>query len=194
MRKDGLSWLKHSFCAVSEAMCSCQSSSCATLGVGCADTYGSQLNGDQTGLGPRYEINAATGEFPYPFDTLGLVGPPLYKRVQVAQSDLNPAFNPGATYFYESQYIHPEEPAFGTQYNNVSHREFSVGTLESDGYVLQPEGSTVQEQAAIAAWRQRGAVQPLAWAAGTLARSSMASAASWRDTGKRSFLPFLSRK
>ena len=40
----GQSWLKHSFCAVSENTCgSCQSTGCSTLGIGCADTYWSDL-------------------------------------------------------------------------------------------------------------------------------------------------------
>ncbi|MEM7262767.1 MAG: hypothetical protein AAF488_12310, partial [Planctomycetota bacterium] len=149
-----IGWLKHGFCALSQPDCgTCNPTPCSTLGVGCADTYGSTLNGDQTGLGPRYEINASTGEFPYPFDTIGLSGPVLYKRLQVAQSDLSPALNPGSTFYYECQYIHPEEPAFGTQYNNVSYRRFSVGLLQPEGYAIAPVGDTIQQAPAIAAWQ-----------------------------------------
>ena len=48
-------------------------------------------------------------------------------------SDLNPASNPGATYFAEAQYITPHEyawcqahPGQCNMYNNVSYRQFSV--------------------------------------------------------------------
>ncbi len=54
----GMSWLKHSFCAVSEPTCgACQATNCTTLGIGCADTYSASLNGNQGSLGPRSEIN-----------------------------------------------------------------------------------------------------------------------------------------
>ncbi len=54
----GMSWLKHSFCAVSETTCGvCQLTGCSTLGIGCADTYSASLNGNQGSLGPRSEIN-----------------------------------------------------------------------------------------------------------------------------------------
>ncbi|MCA8962702.1 MAG: hypothetical protein KDC38_19400, partial [Planctomycetes bacterium] len=100
----GISWLKHGFCALSQPGCgTCAPSGCEILSVGCRDTYGSQLNGQQAGLGPRYEVNAATGEFPYPFDTIGVTGPVNYKRIQVQQSDLDPTLHPTATYLYESQ-------------------------------------------------------------------------------------------
>ena len=68
MSQIGMSWLKHSFCAVNEFSCgACQTTPCSTLGVGCADTYGTFLNGEQSGLGPRTDVNASTGFFNYPF-------------------------------------------------------------------------------------------------------------------------------
>ena len=60
------SFMKHSFCALSEPGCgSCQSTNCDTLGIGCADTYWAGLNSH--GDAPRSDINAFTGEYPYPF-------------------------------------------------------------------------------------------------------------------------------
>ena len=37
------------------------------LGVGCSDPYCCGLNGDPNGLGPKYQVNAFTGDFDWPF-------------------------------------------------------------------------------------------------------------------------------
>lgn len=150
----GISWLKHGFCALDEFDCApCQANGdCDFLGVNCADTYGSTLNGMQNGLGPRSEVNPSTGSFLYPFTTQGQSGPLLYKRLQVADTDLNPIGNPGARYFYEALYITPDEGAFGTQYNNASYRELEVGSYD-DGYELSGTTDTVSQAPALYAWQ-----------------------------------------
>lgn len=117
----GMSWLKHSFCAVSEPGCgSCQSTNCNTLGVGCADTYWADLNANIDA--PRSEINPTTGEYNYPF-SISPSGPSTIRaRVQIFPSDINPSENSGALYWIEGQYVEPGESVFGTQNNNVSSR------------------------------------------------------------------------
>ena len=96
----GQSWLKHGYCALQGSLCysDCQPNptGCPALGVHCSDPYSASLNGDQMGLGPKFEVNAATGWFPYPFTGEGLTGDAIYKRLQVLDSELN---NPGALYF-----------------------------------------------------------------------------------------------
>lgn len=151
----GMSWLKHAFCALDQDDCGvCQANgNCDLLGVGCADTYGAVINGDQTGLGPRSEVNPSTGFLVYPFGDQGVTGNDAYKRIQISNFDLSPTFNAGAKFFYEGQYVHFEEPAFGNQFNNVSHREFNVGTF-SNGYNLNPTGPTFAEEPAILAWQR----------------------------------------
>ena len=64
----GMSWLKHGFFALSNVLCcpNCQGTDGSTLGVGCSDPYTSDRNGQQSGLGPRYQVNAFTGAFTYP--------------------------------------------------------------------------------------------------------------------------------
>ncbi|MGA1490154.1 MAG: hypothetical protein ACO4B3_14275, partial [Planctomycetota bacterium] len=66
----GMSWLKHGFSALFDDICGCN---CVNpfdsqiLGVGCSDPYSSGLNGNQTGLGPRSEVNdPAAGLFGFP--------------------------------------------------------------------------------------------------------------------------------
>lgn len=170
----GLSWLKHAFCAADEPSCLNLAPSpgaiyqgdfsCYTLGLFANDTYSSFLNSRQYTLGPRSEVDAANGAFPYPF-TLGWgqTGDCLYKRLQVANADLNPANYPGARYFAEVQYVTPDE-APAARVNNASYREALVGGLSggqpnegcstaSQGYNLALTGATVPFEPAIEAWK-----------------------------------------
>lgn len=152
----GMSWLKHGFCALQQSLCGpCTPAGGGCfirLGVGCSDPYDTSLNGQQSNLGPRSQVNASTGVFPYPWSA-----PPtqnlLSRRLVVANDDLNPALNPGALYFGEGMYIHPDDAASGNDNNNASYRRVVVGSLSGGGYNLSFTGGTSQQKPAIAAWR-----------------------------------------
>ncbi len=152
----GQSWGKHGFTALQGTVCgSCQASSSGTwLGIGCSDPYSSGLNGSQSGLGTRSEVNAATGIFPGTYNQ-GMPSAPatIGRRVQVNANDLNPAMNAGATYLIEAQYIHSGDAAAGNDDNNASWRSCSVGTLTSGAYSISLTGSTHRQEAAIEAWK-----------------------------------------
>jgi len=150
----GQSWVKHGFFALSQDFCSnsCVADLTGThLGVNCSDPYTSMLNGDQSRLGPRSEINASTGKFPYPFSTQGATGGPIYKRLQVHNTDLDPALNPGAAYFVEGQYVTADDILGGTEANNNSYRPVDV-TDNGGAFDISLTGSTVQQAAAVKAW------------------------------------------
>lgn len=155
----GMSFVKHGFCALQQTLCgSCQPAGggCPSmLGIGCSDPYDSGLNGDQSNLGPRSQINASTGFFPYPFTNLTDPTTPavLKKRVQMKLDDLNPAMNAGAVYYAECQYIHPDDAAVGNDDNNSSYRKFTVGTLTGGSYNLALTGATFQQKVAMFAWK-----------------------------------------
>ncbi len=152
----GMSWLKHSVIALTLDLCDdCQDpGNLALLGVGCSDPYSADLNGDQTGvggiggLGPRFEVNAATGFFQFPYTDQGMGGDALYKRLQVHNDDLDPALNPGALYFVEGHYITADDAAAGNDDNNASYRQVAVDAQ----YDLELLGETQREMAAIFAW------------------------------------------
>jgi hypothetical protein len=150
----GMSWLKHGFSVAAGSLCgTCTDPSTVYLGVGCSDPYGASLNGWQSGLGPRSEVNAVTGEFPWPKRNLPLGGT-LSGRLRVFNDDINPALNTGARYFVESQYIHPQDAAAGNAYNNASYREAFVSSVTGGWTVQTSSGSpTVREQPAINAWK-----------------------------------------
>ncbi|MBX3356016.1 MAG: hypothetical protein KF724_10005 [Phycisphaeraceae bacterium] len=155
----GMSWVKHGFCALDGGLCgSCIASSmgCSALGVGCSDPYSGSLNGVQSLLGPRSQINPVTGIFPYPF-TAPPAGGALGRRVQVPLSALDPTLNSGALFFAEGHYIAADDAAAGNANNNASYRRFSVGDLAANGaYTLSMQESTFTQTHAIYAWRDHG--------------------------------------
>ncbi|MGD2016640.1 MAG: hypothetical protein PVJ89_00875 [Planctomycetota bacterium] len=151
----GQSWLKHGFTALQQGLCcNCNSSGTGTrLGVGCSDPYSSSLNGSQSGLGPRFQVNAFTGGFSYPFAQQGQTGDRVFKRIQVSNDDVDPSLHPSATYFGESQYISPDDAAAGNGFNNVSYVPLSrPGTTTQGAWRLSIGGTTVREQPAMYAW------------------------------------------
>jgi len=151
----GMSWGKHGFTALQQTLCgSCQSSGTGNyLGIGCSDPYSSSLNGSQSGLGARHEVNAASGVFPGSYNS-GMPSAPttIGRRLQINGNDLNPTLNAGATYYFEAQYIHQQDATAGNKNNNASHIKFTVGSLASGAYTLPLSGPTVQLKPAIEAW------------------------------------------
>ncbi len=189
----GLSWLKHGFCAADASDCMNlvdqsqwnvtrggltladpqpsfsprDNVSCNWLGLFKTDTYSASLNSQQSNLGPRSEVNAWSGQFPYPYILESNVnGSCINKRLQVANSDLRNAPGDayeGARYFVECQYVVTDEwPA--QRYNNVSRREVTIGPWASQyfyycgndeiGPELYTYGDTVAMSPAIDAWQQ----------------------------------------
>ena len=155
----GQAWLKHGFCALNGNVCSnCPQQSnpaCAYLMPGCSDPYGSGLNGDQGGLGPKHEVNAATGAFP----ANALVGAStgngtLRGRLQVNDADLVIGGNTAnALFFVSSIYIHPEDAQFNTDNNNSSYRRVNVAQPSK---TISLVDTTRRQDPPIFAWRAYG--------------------------------------
>ncbi len=154
----GVSWLKHGFYALSQTLCgSCPNGDPTgnSLAVQCSDPYVASLNGAQSSLGPRSEVNPSTGYFPYPFGTSASFPTPtgvLARRLQAANADVDPAQNPGARYFVEGQYVHPQDAFFGNQNNNASYREVNF-TPSSNTFIAAFAAAVQQQKPAILAWR-----------------------------------------
>ncbi|MEX1025403.1 MAG: hypothetical protein WD226_10030 [Planctomycetota bacterium] len=150
----GISYLKHGFTALQQNLCCpCNSSGTGSrLGVGCSDPYGSGLNGSQSGLGPRWQVNAHTGAFAYPYSQQSQTGNSIFKRIQVKNTDLDPSLHPTATIVGEGQYIAPDDAAAGNGNNNVAWRQMNVGGFSSGRWDLSFSGITHREDPAIRAW------------------------------------------
>ncbi|MCH9002668.1 MAG: hypothetical protein IIC02_08855 [Planctomycetes bacterium] len=158
----GMAWVKHGFFAVTGTFCGpCTvppGSAGSQLGVGCSDPYSATLNGQQSNLGPRSDINAHTGEFPYPFEA-SEAAPTIGKRIQVRTDDLDLALNSGATYFVEGHYVAADDAFAGNGNNNASYRRFEL-SQEADGRFvfsppIDPDAVTQQEQCGIRAWQDQ---------------------------------------
>jgi hypothetical protein len=149
----GVSWLKHGFYALSGNLCfnNCQPTDGTHLGVHCSDPYDAGLNGSQ-GNGPRSEVNASTGYFPFPY----LLNPPtplvIDRRIQCASADVNPTLNAGAIYYAEGQYVTPDDAAAGNKNNNASCRRI-VFTNAPANYPATFSGGTIQQSPAILMWQ-----------------------------------------
>jgi len=144
----GMSWLKHGFGALQQTLCGpCNAYPNTTaLGVGCSDPYGACQNGTQAPLGPRSEINATTGAFPYPPSDPAWSGNTERRlRVPLALLDTN------STYVSEAQYVQYQDALGGVDDNNASYRISTVSGTPAD-YSLAYSGPTVQGEPAINAW------------------------------------------
>ena len=133
----GQSWLKHGFVSTNSNFCG----TCiqppeggARLGIHCSDAYGAGLNGDQPELGPRSEVNATMGAYPWPHSSgdTSVIG----MRLQVHYPDIDPAANAGARYFAEGHYVTADDATYvnttppnnihGNGLNNATWREVSM--------------------------------------------------------------------
>ena len=149
----GMSWLKHGFTALNNTICggTCLPTDGTHLGVNCSDPYSASLNGSQTRMGPRFEVNPTTGVFPYPATNQSQTGNAIYKRLQVHNVDLDPTQNVGAQYFVEGHYVAKDEALSKNLHNNASYRTANVtGTPGNFNFTLT--GSTVRQKLAIEAW------------------------------------------
>ncbi len=146
----GMSWLKHSFCAVSEDTCgNCNGTSCNSLGIGCADTYWATLNGGPSRVGPRWEINpVGVGPGGVHDDIYtNPSGSDIAGKLQVAVADIIS----GDKYFAEIQYVtHDEE--FQRRWNNASYRQVVFNGTTMSG--ATPGQASVQRgYSGIQAWQ-----------------------------------------
>ena len=141
----GYSWLKLGFCAVNEPGCgTCQSTSCSTLGVGCADTYWATLNDGQDGH-DKAIVNPTLGRFTAPqYNPTG--NSTIRGRLQVQASEMGVT---GYQYLLEGQYVYEGDAQEGNNRNNVTWRPVNVSNTS-----LSSGGSARRYQCAIEAWQE----------------------------------------
>lgn len=155
----GIAWVKHGFTVIPEDLCGvCEvKSSPDLLFPGCSDTYSMNTNAVTSTLGPRAEVNAAKGTFPYPHSIPPMSTPQALRgRLLVRDADIHPPSNENARYFIEGHYIAADDAAAGNSHNNASHREIFVDWFggESTTYNIDfVKGATTQVGSpAIMAW------------------------------------------
>jgi hypothetical protein len=151
----GTSWVKHTYFAGNNSYCfQCPGGSGGLL-PGCDDAYAGSENGTQNELGPRGQVNATNGVFPFPYSAP--TAPPIIgRRLQVHFADMDPAQNAGARYYAEAQYITPDDAGYvnnGRAVNGLNNcswrRMFVLGTSTAPAW----DGQTEYLEPAIFAWR-----------------------------------------
>jgi len=147
----GQSWLKHGFFALSDTLCcsGCQSTDGSRLGIHCADPYTASRNGSQSGLGPKWQVNAATGAFTYPPANPSWSGT-VARRLQVKIADLE-ASSATARYFVTGHYVTPDDALAGNKDNNESYRACTI-TGSGTAWTGSLTGPTQRGQQGIRAW------------------------------------------
>jgi hypothetical protein len=147
----GQSWLKHGFFALSEGLCcqGCQATNGQHLGVHCSDPYTAARNGTQGPLGPKWQVNAATGVFTYPPANPSFSGS-VARRLQVAIADLEVS-SANVRYFGASHYVTNDDASAGNKYNNQSYRAVNISGSGS-AWNGALSGATQRAQQGIRAW------------------------------------------
>ncbi|MBC7773032.1 MAG: hypothetical protein H7210_11090 [Pyrinomonadaceae bacterium] len=150
----GQSWCFHPFAPINQASCcsGCTPSGTDTLGARCADPESSTFMGLPNFLGPKWQVNAATGAFAYPPANPPFSGS-VARRLQARISDLDPAQNGGGLYFAEVVAVSNSDAAAANHHNNASHRPVNI-TGGGSEWTMAFAGATRRERAAIQAWRE----------------------------------------
>ncbi len=153
----GASWVKHAYRAAHGSYCSpCRGgTNDRYLGPGCSDPYSATVNGRQSALGPRSGVDPTSGALVFP------TSPPpiaparraIARRLQAAESDVDPARHPHARYFVEAQIVAADDSGAGNAANNRSYRE--VTFRRADGRIvmdLPSSAATIAGAGALEAW------------------------------------------
>ncbi|MEZ6212340.1 MAG: hypothetical protein R3B46_14035 [Phycisphaerales bacterium] len=148
----GTSWVKHGFFALSNLQCDLPNlpncvfepghSGGSYLGQGCTDTYSAGLN--DSGLGPRFEINPWTGAFSYSTSIMNTgVGYPssTKQQIRVEDADMNPTLNAGATYYFQGYYVHFNDT---NHMNSAAWKQCTPVRSGSGNYTFTQSGSGTQ--------------------------------------------------
>lgn len=148
----GQSWLKHGFTALTENACGCGCSGAggSVLGIGCSDPYTAGRNGQQVGMGPKWQVDASSGYFPN-------IANPAYngttaRRLRVKSAEME-STSASVRYFTECQYVTQDDAFWGNKNNNASHREINISGGPNEWSMGAFAGNTIRESAAINAWK-----------------------------------------
>jgi hypothetical protein len=152
----GMSWAFHMICSLQGTICgTCQpppGGGCnPELGVLCSTNDTAIFSGNQTQLGPRSQVNAATGLFPFPF-TAPATTSLIDRRLQVNHVDLDPALNPGAQYFVEMVYVSADDAGSLNSNNNASSRRVNVSGSGGGPYNFTFAAPTAPGASALQQW------------------------------------------
>ncbi|MGE3109478.1 MAG: hypothetical protein AB7G11_05970 [Phycisphaerales bacterium] len=148
----GMSWCFHTFLALAQNTCcaDCQPGATWQLGIHCGSAETASIMGSTQALGPRHQVNAATGVFPFP-PANPTQPDSLARRLRAAISDVDPSQQGGGRYFVEHIVVSSHDASAGNSLNNASHRE-AVLSGSGSAWNMSIIGSVQQQIPAIMAW------------------------------------------
>ena len=140
----GQGWLKHAFFALNfNGLCDndCDPApNGSALGPGCWDPYSASLNGQQSGMGAKFDVIASKGFLPWPYTGDGTTGNVLFKRIQIDNDDLNLLLNNWGATSQPAGWINSYT---GPSVNNDELNALLVGWGTGVNAVPEPVGLTL---------------------------------------------------
>lgn len=161
----GQSWVMHTFAPLQNNTCGfgCAGGCGADrLCPGCASPHTTTTAAAQNNLSSRAWVQPFAGVLSASaFSHAGHSHNGASHRMAVVDADLtqDDPGNAAAQYLVEAQHIAPEDSAAGNQFNNVSHRLYSVTGNSGETYAFAPIGPAVAMSPALDGWS--GATQAL---------------------------------
>ena len=146
----GMSWFFHGFTPLQgSTVCgTCVGGDPNRLGIGCTSTDTASRMGSQPGLGPRWQVNPATGTLAFPHANPPYSGT-VARRLQAKLEELDTT----SSYFVEVMCVAADDALAGNSGNNASYRACTMGGGPSD-YTMSLAAPAFSGVAAIDAWRR----------------------------------------
>lgn len=146
----GMGWVFHEFAVLQTAFCcACTPGSPALLGPGCSSSNSASIMATPSALGPRWQVNAATGVATFP-----RANPPIadatMRRVRVALGELEQGTL--VRYVGEGIYLAPDDAGAGNAGNAASTRLMTASQVAGN-WSFAPTGATSVGLGAVHAWR-----------------------------------------
>lgn len=165
----GQSWCKHGFYALSNQQCgphpftgaNCQGTNGTRLGIGCTDTYSASLNAQQSGLGPRFEINPWSGMWSYTGSMFQIGGPSntaIRRRLQFTDQSLIPPGGTTYNLYFQGYYVCQDDVDVFT---SVGWKPVNSYSWTGSAWSFSQSGSTTDENMGFAYDTWTGARQTL---------------------------------
>lgn len=152
----GMGWAHHQLSGAlqSSGCCTtCESvSGFTSLGSHCTTSSTASIVATQSTLGPRWEVNPATGVFSFPLASPP-INDPLARRLRASLADLPPS-GAGVGYYLEMNVVSADDAAAGNSSNNASYLGALI-TANGDERTLSltVTAGIFRERAAILAWQ-----------------------------------------
>jgi hypothetical protein len=151
----GQSWVQHLVFPLQANQCGFGCAPVAdntAIGPGCSDVSSASASAQQTGLGPRSEIDPWTGAFTFAGSHLATHAgghSSIDHRLQLRDADIDPAQNPGASYFAELRVVAHDDVY---HLNDAAWEPVAISGSPGGTWVFSLAGASSRVGPAVKAW------------------------------------------